>query len=233
MLAVHALVAGYQDTEVLHGVDIELPRGSVTALLGVNGAGKTTFCAALAGLVGANSGTVELLGKDATTAKPYRRARSGLLLAPESRGIFPGLTVDENLQVWLASRSEREEAYTRFPSLASRRLVTAGSLSGGEQQILALAPLLLRRPEVLIVDEPTLGLAPLIVDTVFEMFRQLRDEGVTLLLVEEKVRNVMAIADHVTYLELGHVRWSLPRAEVDAKVLSDSYLGAASATTAP
>ena len=146
-------------------------------------------------------------------------------MAPESRGIFPGLTVQENLSLWLPDVAQHEQAYDRFPILKERRNLPAGNLSGGEQQILTLTPLLVRPPDVLIADEPSLGLAPLIVEQVMSIFVELRERGVALLLVEEKARDVLQIADSVAFLSLGEITWHGPRSEVDADRLAEAYLG--------
>ncbi len=224
-LAVNQLVAGYGELEVLHGIDLSLRYGCITALFGANGGGKSTLVATLGGLVPATSGTLILEERDFTSMPAHRRAEQGLLVAPESRGIFPGLTVEENLQLRLGS-VQRQEVFDRFPELGRRRRLTAGSLSGGEQQMLTLAPLLARPPRVLVVDEPTLGLAPLVIETILSLFRELRDQGAAVLLVEEKVRDVLGIADQVAFLELGRIRWAGDRSEVAAQELVAAYLGA-------
>ena len=182
------IVAGYGDAEVLHGVALQLARGTVVALLGANGAGKSTLCSVAAGVVDATFGTVLLEGRDITHASSYQRARDGLLLVPEARGIFPGLTVEENLTVLLRDPALRQQAFDRFPILDQRRKQVAGLLSGGEQQMLSLAPALADPPKVLIADEPTLGLAPLAADAVMQAIVELRDAGSAVLLVEEHAR---------------------------------------------
>jgi branched-subunit amino acid ABC-type transport system permease component/ABC-type branched-subunit amino acid transport system ATPase component len=226
MLEVRDLVAGYGDVEVLHGIDLTLTAGSVCALVGANGAGKTTLCSVIAGLVPATSGSVEFDGGDITSLAPHLRARRELIVAPESRGIFPGLTVEDNLRMRLAD-DELAPVFDRFPVLGQRRKVAAGNLSGGEQQLLTLAPVVTRPPRVLIADEPTLGLAPLVVDSLMALFGELRDQGVSLLLVEEKARRVLELADQVAFLELGHILWLGPRSDVDDAELGAAYLGAA------
>jgi len=155
----------------------------------------------------------------------FERARRGIVVAPESRGIFPGLSVDENVTLQLPRSEDRDRVYERFPELANRRKLLAGSLSGGEQQMLTLAPVMIRQPRILVVDEPTLGLAPRIVTTLLEMLSYLRDDGVAVLLAEEKTRNVLSIADEVSFLERGRVVWSGPRGEMDDALLADTYLG--------
>jgi len=217
--------AGYGEVEVLHGISLELKPGRVLALLGANGAGKSTLCLTIAGLVPVTSGEITLAGASVTRLSAYSRAGIGLVLAPESRGIFPGLSVQENLTLWLPSASDRDKAYEQFPVLGERRRLQAGSLSGGEQQMLTLAPLLVRPPEVLVADEPSLGLAPRITAEIMALFARLREQGVALLLVEEKARDVLNVADEVAFLELGHIGWTGPRADVDDERLAAAYLG--------
>jgi ABC-type branched-subunit amino acid transport system ATPase component len=175
---------------------------------------------------------IRLEDQDVTGLAEARRSEHGIVLAPEQRGMFPGLSVDENLKVWLPGSAQRDEVYENFPLLARRRRQTAGDLSGGEQQMLTVAPLVVRPPQLLVADEPTLGLAPLVVEQLMRIFGDLRDRGVTLLLVEEKVRDVLKIADHVAFLELGHVVWSGPRADVADERLAAAYLGGAPAADA-
>jgi ABC-type branched-subunit amino acid transport system ATPase component/branched-subunit amino acid ABC-type transport system permease component len=222
LFALEGVVAGYADCTVLRGVDLALDAGEVVALLGANGAGKSTTCAAAAGDLPITSGRILLDGEDITAWPAHRRARAGILLAPEGRGVFPGLTVEENLRTWLP---DPEPVYDRLPQLAERRGVLAGALSGGEQQLLTLAPALVRPPRVLIADEPSLGLAPLVVRQIFEVFAELRERGVALLLVEEKATEALAIADRVAFMRLGRVTWVGPRSEVDSERLTAAYLG--------
>ncbi|MER5933473.1 ATP-binding cassette domain-containing protein [Streptomyces sp. NPDC002054] len=224
-LELRGVRAGYDGGFVLHGVDLRVRRGEILAVLGPNGAGKSTACRVAAGLLPAGSGSVHVHGRDATRDGAVRRARAGVLLAPEGRGIFPSLTIEENLALYLADPEARAAVYDRFPRLAERRGVPAGSLSGGEQQMLALAPLLQRPPGVLIADEPSLGLAPRIVDEVYALLTELRDAGTALLLVEEKAAEILGIADTVAYLAQGRVSWCGPRAEVETDRLTEAYLG--------
>ncbi|HKF89865.1 MAG TPA: ATP-binding cassette domain-containing protein [Acidimicrobiia bacterium] len=224
-LRLERIVAGYGEVEVLHGVDLSVGKGEVVTLLGANGAGKSTLCAVAAGLLEPTSGRVRLDSGDVTDEPAFRRARRDLVLAPEARGIFPGLSVDENLSVVLRSAREREQAYERFPLLADRRRQTAGLLSGGEQQMLALAPALVRTPAVFVADEPSLGLAPMASEAVFDALTELRQRGSSLLLVEEKAREALALADVVAVMELGRVVWTGPRQEADADRLAAVYLG--------
>jgi ABC-type branched-subunit amino acid transport system ATPase component/branched-subunit amino acid ABC-type transport system permease component len=222
---VRNVVAGYGDVEVLHGVTLALEPGTVVALLGANGAGKSTLCNVAAGVVAPSIGTVHLDGNDITGHAPYRRARDGVLLIPEARGIFPGLTVEENLTVLLRTEELRDKAYDRFPILRERRKLTAGLLSGGEQQMLSLAPALADPPRVLIADEPTLGLAPLAANAVINAIIELRDRGCAVLLVEEHAQNALKVADELAFMELGTIVWSGPRADANMELLAGAYLG--------
>ncbi|MFE5022051.1 ATP-binding cassette domain-containing protein [Streptomyces sp. NPDC056656] len=225
VLELRGLHAGYDGAPVLHGVGIAVHPGEIVALLGPNGAGKSTTCRTAAGLLTPLRGQVYVAGRDVTREGPVRRARAGVLLAPEGRGIFPALTIEENLTLHLPDKHAREDVYERFAGLAARRDVTAGALSGGEQQLLALAPLLQEPPRVLIADEPSLGLAPRIVEDVFRLLTELRDAGTGLLLVEEKATEILGVADTVAYLDRGRVSWCGPRAEVRADRLTEAYLG--------
>ncbi|MGW6389174.1 ABC transporter permease subunit [Streptomyces sp. NPDC055103] len=224
-LALRGVRAGYGGAPVVHGVDLEVRAGEVLVLLGPNGAGKSTLCRVAAGLLRPSSGTVRVGGRDATGDGTVLRARRGVRLAPEGRGIFAGLSIEENLALQLPVSEDRDAVYTRFPALAARRSVAAGSLSGGEQQLLALAPLLQRPPAVLVADEPSLGLAPRVVDEVFRLLTELRASGTALLLVEEKAAEVLGVADTVAYLSQGEIAWSGPRSEVDTDRLAEAYLG--------
>jgi ABC-type branched-subunit amino acid transport system ATPase component/branched-subunit amino acid ABC-type transport system permease component len=230
-LSLRGVRAAYGDVNVLYGIDLDLREGSVTALVGGNGAGKSTLCSVIAGLLAPTAGTVMLDGADVTDLQAHERARQGILLAPESRGIFPALSVEENLALHLTASDQRQRVYERFPALGERRQVPAGSLSGGEQQMLTLAPLLVAPPTVLVADEPTLGLAPRVVGELLDVLGELRAAGVTLLLVEEKARTVLDVADQVVFFELGHVMWSGPRAAVDDDHLAATYLGGAGTPT--
>jgi ABC-type branched-subunit amino acid transport system ATPase component/branched-subunit amino acid ABC-type transport system permease component len=224
-LELSGIRAGYGDVEVVHGVDLAVAQSRVTALIGANGAGKSTLCSVVAGLVAPTAGTVRLGGLDVTGRPPHERVTAGAFLIPEGRGIFPALTADENLALWLREPAEREAAYERFPALADRRRQAAGSLSGGEQQMLALAPALVRPPLLLVVDEPSLGLAPLLAEQVCQALRELRDRGTAVLLVEEKAKDVLAVADTVVFLQVGRVAWAAAAGAVDEERLVESYLG--------
>ncbi len=223
-LRVDGLSAAYGETQVLFDLDLDVRPGKLTALVGANGAGKSTLCKVLSGLMMPSAGTITLLGKDVTKVPAHVRAKS-LLLAPESRGVFPALSVEDNLMLLLRDSADRDKAYDRFPVLGSRRHIPAGNLSGGEQQMLTMAPVMVKPPQLLIADEPTLGLAPLIVEEIMRVFAELRDEGVTLLVVEERAKAVLDIADDVALLELGRLVWAGTREELDPEQLAAIYLG--------
>jgi ABC-type branched-subunit amino acid transport system ATPase component/branched-subunit amino acid ABC-type transport system permease component len=222
---VRGLYVGYGDVEVLHGIDLNILSGKITALFGANGSGKSTLCSTISGLVPVSRGSLTFEGKDVTRMGAHKRAKAGIFVAPESRGIFPGLTVEENLTLRLQKASDRDQVLRSFPQLSQRRNLLAGSLSGGEQQMLTLASALVNPPALVVADEPTLGLAPLVIAEVMALFQQLRDLGTAILLVEEKVRDVLGVADQVAFLELGHIVWSGARSDIDDERLVAAYLG--------
>ncbi len=225
LLELDGVTAGYGELEVLHGVSLSIGPGSIVALLGSNGAGKSTLCAIAAGLLAPTRGRVLLQGQDVTDWPAYRRATAGIMLAPEARGVFPGLSVEENLSVWLRTEQQRAVAREHFPVLGQRRRQRAGLLSGGEQQILALAGALVHAPKVFVADEPTLGLAPLAAARVASILGELRDLGASILLVEEKTANILELADTVALMQLGRIVWTGPRSELDLDKLTTAYLG--------
>ena len=225
LLALTDISAGYDGVEVLHGASITLVPGQILSLLGANGAGKSTLCSVAAGLVRPTRGTVTLRGVDITSTFPHQRAEAGLLLIPEARGVFPGLTVAENLTLLLREPGVSDRAYERFPVLAERRHQLAGMLSGGEQQLLGLAAAIVKPPAVLIADEPTLGLAPLAAQAIMRSLLELRAQGTAILLVEEHAQNALRVADTIALLSLGSITWTGPRSETDVSRLSEAYLG--------
>jgi ABC-type branched-subunit amino acid transport system ATPase component/branched-subunit amino acid ABC-type transport system permease component len=225
IFSLEAVVAGYEEVEVVHGVTLDLYAGQIVALLGANGAGKSTLCGVAAGLVSPTRGTVLFRGSDITAQAPFERARKGILLVPEARGVFPGLSVEENLAILLPTAEARQGAYERFPVLAERRRLPAGVLSGGEQQMLGLAPALAEPPAVLIADEPSLGLAPLAVEEVMGAIIELRDRGTAVLLVEENATHALRIADTIALMTLGVLDWVGARAETNLEDMKAAYLG--------
>ena len=200
----------YGKSHILHGVSLDVGKGELVALLGRNGAGKTTTLRSLMGLTPPREGSVRLFGQDATTMPAFRIAELGVGYVPEGRRIFSGLTVEENLRVPAARPGQwrREELFSLFPRLAERRQNLGRHLSGGEQEMLAIARALLLNPRLLVLDEPSQGLAPLIVRNVFEVIAKMRREGISVLLVEQNVRAATEIADRVYVLSDGRVAYS-------------------------
>jgi ABC-type branched-subunit amino acid transport system ATPase component len=224
-LELRGVSGGYNGVDVVHEVNLRLRDGSVTALLGANGAGKSTLCGIVAGTLAPSRGEVLLYRQPVTMLAAYARARLGLFHIPEVRGVFPRLTVEENLIVALPAKEHREQAYDRFPVLGERRHRPAGLLSGGEQQMLSLAPALVVPPSVLIADEPTLGLAPLVAEAVTDAILEISRQGCTVLLVEEHARNARQIATDLAVMELGRIVWNGAWAEADIELLTRAYLG--------
>jgi branched-chain amino acid transport system ATP-binding protein len=223
--------AGYGRIEVLHGVDLAVPGGSVTAVLGPNGAGKTTMLRVLAGLHPATAGDVLIAGRRMNGARPDDLARAGLCLVPEGRGVFPNLTARENLRVAThAGRSLADvetDAYARFPRLAERREQVAGTLSGGEQQMLALARAVATRPAVLLLDELSMGLAPLVVSGLYEEVRRIAADGVAVVVVEQFARVALRVATTGVVMIGGRVVAAGTADDLEGS-LSEVYLGGSS-----
>lgn len=230
MLELRGVEAGYGDTTVLRGVDLTVPDGSVVALLGANGAGKTTLLRAASGLIKTTAGTMLLDGADATTWPPHRLARAGIGHVPEGRGIFRSLTVRQNLRLQATSVSVAdaiERAVDAFPILGERLDQVAGTLSGGQQQMLALARGYVENPRYLLLDEVSMGLAPIVVDEIFEFLRMLASQGTGLLLVEQYVTRALDLADLVFVLNRGEVAFAGEPGELDSAELFEQYLGVA------
>jgi branched-chain amino acid transport system ATP-binding protein len=233
-LTVAGLVAGYGGVPVLDGVSVSAPAATITAVLGANGAGKTTLLRTISGLVRPRSGRVLVDGADLARRHPEEISRAGVAHVPEGQGVITELTVEENLRLGALrcrGRADRSaalhDAYVRFPLLAERRRQPAAALSGGERQILVIARALLARPRLLLLDEPSLGLAPKIVAQVMGLIRQLRDDaGLTVLLVEQNARSALGIADKGIVLNLGRVVAEDSAAGLAADVaLRRHYLG--------
>jgi len=238
LLEVRALRAGYGKAEVLHGIDLHADKGQVITVIGPNGAGKSTLLNSLMGLL-PTRGQVLYNGEDISALTLEERVLLGLALVPEKRELFGSMTVLDNLelggfrQMRLGNRQWRErmaDVFDLFPRLKERSTQLAGTLSGGERQMLAVGRSLMSRPEVLMLDEPSLGLAPLIVKEIFAIIETLRQTGVTIVLVEQNARAALAVADHGYVLEMGDVSLHGPAADLaqDARVI-DTYLGAARA----
>ncbi|HZV80015.1 MAG TPA: ABC transporter ATP-binding protein [Candidatus Binatus sp.] len=212
LLSVHGLRAGYGRAEAVHGIDLQLSDGRVATIIGANGAGKTTTLLALSGVITRSAGTVEFLGERIDGRPPHAIVAAGLIQVPEGRLIIAHMTVRENLEIGAWSRPDRggvrddlEAMFSRFPILRERANVLAGSLSGGEQQMLAIARGLMARPRLLLLDEPSMGLSPVLVAQVYTIVKQLRDEGLAILLVEQNARQALAISDHAYVMERGTI----------------------------
>jgi branched-chain amino acid transport system ATP-binding protein len=232
MLEIQNLTGGYGDTVVLRDVSMSVPDSAVVALLGPNGAGKTTTLRMASGLARPKQGSISLGGEDITRLSPYQRSRRGLCLIPEGRGIFPSLTVRENLTLYVPKGRQRE-AYERavdtFPVLGDRRSQIAGTLSGGEQQMLALVRAYIANPKLVLVDEASLGLAPLVVNAIFEFIERIAGEGVSLLIVEQYITRALELASVVYLLHQGQIVYSGPSAGLDEEQVFAMYTGAAAA----
>ena len=230
LLEVRGLRAGYGSIEVLHGIDLTIPGGAIIAVLGPNGAGKSTLLKVISGALAPTAGTVVMEGLDVTGASAAHLARAGVCLVPEGRGIFPNLTVRENLLMDTYAAGGRKLgdleaiAYERFPRLGERRQQTAGTLSGGEQQMLSLSRALTCDPALILLDELSMGLAPLIVSELFTVVRELAAQGVTVVVVEQ-FAGVIEFVDEVAVLLHGRIHSLGTPAEI-ADELTGAYLGA-------
>jgi branched-chain amino acid transport system ATP-binding protein len=211
LLDIVGLRAGYGDVPVLRGIDLSIAAGSVTALIGANGAGKTTLLRAISGIISSDAGTIHYDGQDIVGMPPYDIVRAGLVQVPEGRRLFPEMTVHENLLVGSSSpaaRRKRDEnlavVLDLFPKVRERSAQLAGTLSGGEQQMVAIARALMASPRLLLLDETSLGLAPIVVDEIFVAVRRLAAQGLTILVVEQNTALALEVADHAYVLEQGH-----------------------------
>jgi len=237
MLEVRGLHAGYGKIEVLHGLDFAVPKGQVVALIGSNGAGKTTTMRALSGMIRPRAGSIRLNGREIGGLESYDVARFGLAHSPEGRRVFPTLSVEDNLTLGAFPRltgsrpkgdvaADRDRAFELFPRLKERRTQLAGTLSGGEQQMLAMGRALMLRPEILLLDEPSMGLAPKLVEEVFRIIRQLKADQVTMLLVEQFAMAALGVADHAYVLENGRIRFQGPAQQLRSDpAVRAAYLG--------
>jgi branched-chain amino acid transport system ATP-binding protein len=237
LLRVTDLEVAYGEARALFGVSFDVREGSVTTVLGANGAGKSSLAAAIAGVVKPRAGKVEFEGRDITGRSAHSVCKLGLAYVPENRNLFPHLSVKENVWGQLRfslPRSQRKDAYDRalelFPVLAERRRQSAGTLSGGEQQMLALARVLAASPKLLIADEMSLGLAPKMVDLVFESLATARDEGITVLLIEQFVERALGFADEAVVLRNGLVGWQGAASDAGDELLAE-YLGGETASS--
>ena len=228
LLELRGVSAGYHRTTVLREIDLTVSAGSVVALLGPNGAGKTTLLRVASGLLSPARGEVRLLGEDVTRRRAHQRVRGGLCHVPEGRGVFPSLSVRENLTLQIPPWERKagyDAALEAFPILKDRLSQTAGSLSGGQQQMLALSRCFVSDPKVVLLDEVSMGLAPRIIDEIFEALQRLRQKGIALLLVEQYVTKALHLADHVYVLGRGRVDFSGTPSQLDEADLLRLYIG--------
>ena len=233
MLKVTDLTVNYGTIEAVRGLSFEVTAGQVVAIIGANGAGKSTTLNAISGLLKPVRGRIELDGREITGLRPDQVARLGLAQVPEGREVLATLNVEENLRLGAYTRNDRPEIekdlhamFQRFPILEKRRKQPAGLMSGGEQQMLAVARALMARPKLLILDEPSMGLAPLIVNQIFETITEIHAQGVTLLLVEQNARKALQVADYAYVLERGELVHAAPAADLrnDPRIVA-AYLG--------
>ena len=233
MLVLHDVYVRYGAIAALRGVSLRVEQGEIVGLIGVNGAGKSTTLMTIAGVLQPRGGTIDFRGESIVGSPPEEIVRKGIALIPEGRRIFPGLTVEENLRLGGSIRSDRtaiqrdlDEMCQRFPVLADRLSQAAGTLSGGEQQQLAIARGLMSRPTLLMLDEPSLGLAPQLVEDMFRLVAQLHTTGVTILLVEQNVERTLDIAGRVYLLNTGEVEFEGMASELRERVdFESAYLG--------
>jgi branched-chain amino acid transport system ATP-binding protein len=232
LLEVRDAVVHYGRIEALHGVSLVVHEGELVTLLGANGAGKTTMMRAISGLRPLSSGSVWFDGADISRVKPHKRVIDGLIQAPEGRGVFPGMTVTENLEMGCYGRKFLTKAehtekldwvFETFPRLAERRSQVGGTLSGGEQQMLAIGRALMARPKVLLLDEPSMGLAPMVISQIFKIISEINKQGTTVLLVEQNAQQALSRSDRAYILETGTVT----RTGVARELLADDSIRAA------
>ena len=233
LITLEGLQVAYGGIRAVKGISLEVQQGELVCLIGANGAGKTTTLRAITGMLHPAAGRIVYEGRDIGGMKPHLVSRQGLALVPEGRGVFAQLTIEENLAMGAYARHDRagvaadvERAFTLFPRLKERRRQTAGTLSGGEQQMLAISRALMSRPRLLLLDEPSMGLAPLMVERIFEVIRSISAEGVTLLLVEQNARLALEVSHRGYVLESGLVTLSGEAASLlhDPRI-REAYLG--------
>jgi len=232
LLEIDNLRAGYGRIEILHGISLRLEANSLCAIVGANGAGKTTLLLALSRLIAARAGTIRFDGRDITRAPSHAVVRAGLSHVPEGRRMLAAMSVEENLLVALGlrrdldARAEVARVYERFAVLGARRSVAAGSLSGGEQQMLAIARALVVRPKALLLDEPSMGLAPKLVEQIFAIVADERSRGTSILLVEQNARKALGLADRAYVLDRGTIALEGTGAELlESPAIAAAYLG--------
>lgn len=234
MLRIYELTVAYSTVPVLHGVNLEVPQNKIVALLGANGAGKSTILKSISGLIKPISGRIEFCGHSIAGLRPDEIVKLGVAHVPEGRLVFPGLTVADNLKIGAYSRkysknklkANMEKAYELFPRLAERRNQLAGTMSGGEQQMLAIARAIMSEPRLLMLDEPSLGLAPVIVDLIMDKIKEINEQGTTILLIEQNAELALAISDYAYVMSVGEVVLSGESCEIAKdKSMLEAYLG--------
>ena len=232
VLQIQGLHSHYGPIQALHGVDIEVRQGQLVALVGANGAGKTTLLRAISGVQPASGGSIRFDGADITRMSADQRVRAGICQVPEGRQVFGPMSVEDNLRLGAYTRPKSELAgdlervYALFPVLKEKRALTAGMLSGGQQQMLAMARALMGHPKLLLLDEPSMGLAPLLIKEIFRIVESLRDEGITIFLVEQNAHAALAIADIGYVIETGGIVLSGPGPELlENEQVQSAYLG--------
>lgn len=233
LLELENAVLSYGKIEALHGISVKVAEGEVVSLIGANGAGKTSTMRALSGVRGLSSGKVVFDGEDVTKLRADQRMRKGLVLTPEGRGIFPGMTVTENLNMGAYTRRDKtaiDEDYERvfglFPRMSERRKQVAGTLSGGEQQMLAIGRALMSRPKLLMLDEPSMGLAPMLIQQIFDIITEIAEQGTTILVVEQNAKQALSRSDRAYVLETGRIVKTGTGAELlDDPSVREAYLG--------
>ena len=231
LLEVEEMHVFYGQVEALKGVTLSVERGEIVALIGANGAGKTTTLKAISGVRPVRQGSIRFDGRDITHLAGHKRVRLGLSQAPEGRGIFPGMTVVENLEMGAYDRpgaldEDFDRVFGLFPRLAERRGQMGGTLSGGEQQMLAIGRALMAQPEVLLLDEPSMGLAPMLVSQIFKILREINEQGTTVLVVEQNAVQALSLAHRAYVIQLGRVTRSAPARELlDDPSVRAAYLG--------
>ena len=235
LLAIQDVVTAYGKIEALRGVTLAVEEGSITCLLGPNGAGKTTLMMTVAGILRPRSGSIRFGGSEIAGAAPHRIVERGIALVPENRLVFPHMTVLENLRAGAYQRNDRggiaadiDRMFVRFPRLKERAAQEGGTLSGGEQQMLSVARALMSRPKLMLMDEPSLGLAPLVVEEIFRIITELHRDGTTIFLVEQNAHMALTVAQHFYLIEQGRITFSGdPGSLAEDEVIHRAYLGSA------
>ncbi len=233
MFEIRDLNVHFGGIHALKGISMTVDAGEIVTLIGANGAGKTTTLRTASGLKKPTSGTIVVDGRDITAASPQERVKLGLCQVPEGRRVFPQMTVQENLEMGAYQRKDKanlasdfDDVFGRFPVLKERRKQTAGTLSGGEQQMLAMGRALMSRPRILLLDEPSMGLAPLLVAEIFDIIKQINEAGTTVLLVEQNANMALRIADRAYVMETGSIVLEGPASELlDTEDIKRAYLG--------